>query len=143
MFQAARTRFFESGKPFRFVLAGGLNTVFGLSIYPIILLSLPYFKEHYLIALLIAQALSLCFAFVTYKFTVFRTKHGALREFGRFVPFYLISYAINFAVLPILVGVVGLDPVVAQVGFSLIMMVGSYFWHNNITFTSSGKTHGV
>ena len=137
--QAIHSRLTRGERPLRFILAGGINTIFGLSVYPLLLWLIPYFRREYLVALLIAQGLSLCFAFLVYKFTVFRTRNGALGEFGRFVPFYLFNYAINFAMLPILVRGAGIPPVIAQLLFSVALMIGSYFWHSHITFSSNGN----
>lgn len=136
--QSLRARLTRGQQPLRYVIAGAANTIFGLSIYPLLLFSVVWFREQYLVALLVAQALSLCFAFLTYKFGVFRTRKGAAGEFFRFIPFYLAIYVINFAFLPFLVGVVGITPVVAQLIFSFLAMVGSYFWHKNVTFSSNG-----
>jgi putative flippase GtrA len=128
----------RAGRPIRFALAGVLNTLFGLSIYPALLWTVPAFRRDYLLALVIAQAASLCFAFAVYKLTVFRTRRGAAREFARFLPFYLINYGVNILALPLLVRA-GLRPIVAQLIFSGAVMAGSYFWHSRITFSSSGQ----
>lgn len=121
-------------RPLRFLIAGGLNTAFGLAFYPLLLWSVPYFRTHYMIALGIAQAVCLCFAFTTYKLGVFRTRGNILREFAAFSGFYLFNYAANWAALPLLVEVGGMSPIVAQLGFTLVLVVGSWFWHNRVTF---------
>lgn len=121
-------------RPLRFLVAGAANTAFGLAIYPLLLWSSPILHRHYLIALGIAQAISLCFAFTTYKLGVFRTRGNILREFGTFSSFYLLNYAANWATLPLLVEVAGLPPVLAQLGFTAVLIVGSWFWHNHVTF---------
>ncbi len=126
-----------AGRPVRFLVAGGINTLFGLSFYPALLWSVPWFRLHYLVALGIAQAVCLVFAFCTYKFGVFRTRGGYLREFGTFSSFYLFNYAANWAVLPLLVEVGGIDPIVAQLGFNLVLIAGSWFWHSRVTFRSA------
>jgi hypothetical protein len=36
--------------------------------------------------------------------------------------------------LPLLVEVGKIPPIYAQFGFALCVIVGSYFWHSNITF---------
>lgn len=122
------------GRPLRYLVAAGLNTAFGLAIFPVLLWISPYLRVHYLIALGIAQAVSLCFAFLTYKFGVFRTRGGYAREFTAFASFYLINYAANWAALPALVELGGWDPVIAQLFFSLLVIAGSYVWHSRITF---------
>jgi putative flippase GtrA len=125
-------------RPARFLLAGAANTAFGLAIYPLLLWSVPGFHTHYLIALGVAQAISLCFAFATYKIGVFRTRGNLAREFGKFSSFYLFNYAANWAALPFLVELGGIPPIVAQLGFTAVLIVGSWFWHSRITFRSAG-----
>lgn len=124
----------EAGRPLRYMFAAGVNTAFGLAIYPALLWTSPYLHRHYMVGLLIAQAVSLAFAYVNYKFGVFRTRGRYAREFTAFVSFYIANYAANWAALPLLVEVVRLSPIVAQLLFSVIVMVGSYFWHSRVTF---------
>ena len=107
-------------------------------VMPQLLWAVPLFNTHYLVALGIAQAVCLCFAFSTYKFGVFRTQGNVAREFGFFSGFYLINYAANWALLPLLVEVGHVHPAVAQVGFNIVVIVGSYFWHSRITFRPAG-----
>ena len=121
-------------RPLRFLIAGGINTAFGLSFYPLLLWSVPALRSHYMIGLAVAQAVCLCFAFTTYKLWVFRTQGPLLREFATFASYYLFNYAINWGALPLLVEAGGLSPVVAQFGFSLLLIAGSWFWHSRVTF---------
>lgn len=130
---------FLAGRPFRFLVAGGINTLFGLAIYPLLVLSVPWLGRHYMVALLIAQAVSLVFAFTTYKVGVFRTRGNIVREFGAFSTYYLFNYAANWAALPLLVEAARLPPVTAQLGFNFILIVGSWFWHRRITFRERGR----
>jgi len=130
----------RNGRPLRFAAAGVVNTLFGLSIYPLLLSLSPTLHRHYLIGLAIAQATSLCFAFGTYKWAVFRTHANVFREFGKFCSFYVINYAANWLALPLLVEGAGVPPVVGQFGFSLVVMIGSYFWHSRLTFRPTGKS---
>lgn len=117
-------------------MAGGLNTLVGTSAYPLLLWASPWFRVHYLLALLVVQVFCLCFAFLTYKFGVFRTQNNIFHEFWRFSSFYLVHYAANWVALPLLVEVGHVQPVIAQVGFGLFVIVGSYFWHSQISFKS-------
>jgi len=126
-------------RPLRFLVAGAANTAFGLSIYPLLLWSSDTLQRHYMLALLIAQAVSLCFAFTTYKLGVFRTRGNLLREFASFCSFYLFNYAANWAALPLLVEIAGLPPVIAQLGFTAVLIMGSWFWHNHVTFRSGAR----
>lgn len=126
-------------RPLRYLIAAGLNTGFGLAIFPLLIWSSAWLAEHYMVALLIAQALSLVFAFTTYRLGVFRAEGDIARQFGLFSGFYLFNYAANWAALPFLVEVVGIHPIVAQLGFAVVLMIGSYFWHSRVTFRSSGS----
>jgi putative flippase GtrA len=126
-------------RPIRFLIAGGANTAFGLAIYPALLWTVPWLERHYLVALLIAQAVSLCFAFATYKLGVFRTKGNVLREFATFCSFYLANYAANWVALPLLVEVAHVPPIIAQLGFTIILVIGSYFWHSRVTFRATRR----
>ncbi len=129
-----RALLLRNGRPLRFAMAGVINTIFGLAIYPALLWSSGALRGHYMIALGIAQVTSLLFAFAIYKLGVFRTRANVMREFGTFVPFYLINYAANWIALPLLVEWASIPPIVAQLSFSLILMIGSYFWHSRLTF---------
>ena len=124
-------------RPLRFLIAGGLNTVMGLAFYPLLLLTVPLFRTHYLAALAIAQVVCLVFAFTTYKIGVFRTRGNIVAEFARFASFYLVNYAANWLALPLLVEKAGWSPIIVQFGFTSIVIVGSYFWHSRVTFVPS------
>jgi putative flippase GtrA len=126
-------------RPLRFLMAGAANTAFGLAIYPALLWSVPAFRTHYLLALGIAQAVSLCFAFTTYKLGVFRTRGNILREFATFASFYLFNYAANWVALPALVELAQVPPVIAQLSFTVALIAGSWFWHSRVTFRAAAE----
>lgn len=121
-------------RPLRFLVAGAANTAFGLAIYPLLLWSVPGFATRYMVALGAAQALSLCFAFTTYKLGVFRTRGNIAREFGAFASFYLFNYTANWAALPLLVELGAIPPVIAQLAFSAVLIATSWVWHSRVTF---------
>ena len=121
-------------RPLRSLIAGGLNTLVGLTAYPILLWSSSWFYEHYLVALLVVQVFCLCFAFTTYKVGVFRTRGNIVSEFVRFSSYYMGTYAVNWAVLPALVEIAKIDPIIAQYIYAFIVLVGSYFWHSSVSF---------
>jgi putative flippase GtrA len=128
-----------ASRPLRFALAGALNTAFGVALYPLLMWTVPGLARHYLAALLLAQAIGLCFGFATHKLGVFRTgAQGAWREFGAFATFYLANYAANWAVLPLLVEAAHIPPVMAQTAFTAVLIAGSWFWHSHVTFRTRG-----
>lgn len=134
----SRAMAMKGERPLRFALAGAANTAFGLSFYPALLWAVPLLRTHYLVALGIAQAVCLCFAYATYKLGVFRTRGNFLREFSTFSSFYLFNYAANWAALPMLVEWGRVPPAIAQLGFNAVVIVGSYFWHSRVTFRTAG-----
>lgn len=129
-------------RPVRFLLAGAVNTAIGLAFYPALLWSVPWLRTHYMIALGIAQVVCLCLAYAIYKLGVFRTRGDIVREFLTFSSFYLFNYAANWAMLPALVEIGGVPPVLAQLGFNALVIVGSYFWHSHVTFRASSRSPG-
>lgn len=133
---AASSLVARGGKPLRFLIVGGLNTAFGLTIYPVLLWFVPSLRIHYMVALLVAQAVATLFAFTTYKLVVFQTQGKSGRELVRFLVFYLANYAVNWAALPLLVEVAHIPPIVAQMGFTFALAVLGWFWHNRVTFSS-------
>ena len=137
-----RARVVLSSRAVRFVLAGTVNTAFGLAIYPLLLWSAPALRIHYLAALGMAQVASTLFAYSSYKLLVFRTRAGVVREAGLFGTFYVAASTANWLALPVLVEVAHLPPIVAQLGFSLTLMVSSYFWHSRITFRPASVSDG-
>jgi putative flippase GtrA len=131
---AEKVREASGRRPFRYLVAAGLNTAFGLAVYPALLWAFPWLRVHYLVALLIAQGSSLCFAYATYKLGVFQTQGRYAREITAFLSFYGVNYAANWVALPALVELAHIAPIIAQLMFSAAIMVSSYFWHSKVTF---------
>lgn len=129
-----RVRDASSRRPFRYLVAAGFNTAFGLAIYPLLLWGFPWLRVHYMIGLFIAQALSLAFAYSSYKLAVFKTRGGYARELPAFLSFYGVNYAANWLALPALVEFAHIPPIIAQLMFSAVIMITSYFWHSKVTF---------
>jgi putative flippase GtrA len=120
----------------RFVLAGALNTAFGLAAYPVLFYLLMPFRLHYMVVLAITQVTCVIFSYLTNKFLVFRTVGNYLRESGKFALFHLSYFLINLIVLPLLVEGGGMSPVWGQTLFAVAVIITSYFWHSSITFAA-------
>lgn len=118
----------------RFILAGVLNTILGVGLYPVLLWSFDFFREHYMVALGVNQIVCLIFAFGVQKFAVFQTQGNVLVEFPKFASFYLLIHVVNWATLPLLVEAGKFDPAIVQLAFTLVVVIGSYLWHRRITF---------
>jgi putative flippase GtrA len=122
----------------RFLISGGINVVAGLAVFPALVWLSPFLEANYILALCVAQVICVMFAYLNYKTLVFRTRGNYLSEFAKFSSFYVSSFGINLVALPFLVEVIGLPLVPAQIGFMLVMTVGSYFWHARVTFRNNG-----
>ena len=131
---STRMRDASGRRPFRYLVAAGLNTAFGLAIYPALLWTIPWLRVHYMIGLLIAQGVSLAFAYSSYKLGVFQTRGSYARELTAFLSFYGVNYVANWFALPALVEFAHLSPIIAQLMFSVVIMITSYFWHSKVTF---------
>ena len=119
----------------RFLLAGALNTVIGLGTFPALYYLLESRQLHYLVILTISQVLCICFAYLTNKFLVFKTRGNYVNEFSKFITFHLSYFAVNLIVLPLMVSGLDFNPVIAQSLFAIMVIVSSYFWHSRITFS--------
>lgn len=124
----------EGERPLRYLLAGAINTAFGLSFFPVLLWLSPWFSRHYMAGLVLSQLVCTVFAFSTYKIGVFRTRANILREFVRFSSYSYTVFGANLIALPLLVQGLGLHPIPAQFGFAMVTLIGSYFWHRSVTF---------
>jgi putative flippase GtrA len=123
----------------RFAFVGAINTIVGLSAFPLFFLFLENSGVHYLSVLVLSQVCCVVFAFCMNKLFVFRSTDGGVAEFFRFSSFYAIHAAANFVLLPLLVEVFRAPPVVAQTGLAFGLIVTSFFWHRFISFRNSTK----
>jgi putative flippase GtrA len=121
----------------RFLLVGALNTVVGLTVFPALYFLVIPLQIHYLLILVISQIMCVSFSFMTSKFLVFRTSGNYLRESAKFITFHLTLFLLNLAALPVLIEFAGIHPIWAQMLFTVLVIVSSYFWHSYITFSSS------
>ena len=121
-------------KKLRFLIAGGVNTLVGLSVYPLLYLLLEPLGWGYIQVLLLAQVICITFSFISNKYFVFKTKGNFHKEYAKFFLFYALYLALNLLCLPLLVEKVGISPIISQTLFSVAIIVSSYFWHNFFTF---------
>lgn len=80
-----------------FLLIGGLNTVFGYSIYAFFI----YINVNYRSAILISTILGVIFNFFTYRF-FYSHKHLSLYLFAKFLISYSLVYFVNLKLLEFL-----------------------------------------
>lgn len=121
-------------KKLRFLIAGGVNTIVGLSVYPLLYILLKPIGLGYMEVLFLAQVICITFSFLSNKYFVFKTKGNIKKEYVKFFMFYGFYLALNVICLPFMVEVINLTPIISQTLFSIAIIVTSYFWHNFITF---------
>jgi putative flippase GtrA len=126
----------------RFLVVGGLNTCFGLLIFPLLMWLMTPWHVPYMAPLVISHPIAIVFSFLTTKFITFRSKGRYLSEFSKFGTFYVLNFILNIAALPALVEFAGMHPIPAQLMFASLVIVTSYFWHSRITFPSRELPNG-
>jgi putative flippase GtrA len=129
----------------RYLLVGACNTVFGYGCYACFTVLLrPHVAYEYVLASLLASFLSITFAFLGYKWFVFKTEGNYLKEWLRSLGVYAGSMALSAATLPFVVAVVrrtGRDrsaPYIAGAIVLAISILFNFFGHRHISF-GAGK----
>lgn len=126
----------------RYLVVGAVNTLFGYGCFAVLNFVLtdnvPY---AYMVANAGANVISITFSFLGYKWFVFRTKGNYLREYLRTYVVYGTSALIGFALLPVLVALVGmflkdekLVPYVAQAFVIPLVVLTSFIGHKKFSF---------
>ncbi len=118
-----------------FLIVGAVNTVFGFLCFAGFLFILGH--QLYLVALVCAHVVSVLFAFVLYRFLVFRVRGHVLSDLWRFETVYLSALAVNFALLPLLVEFADLPVLLAQAMIVFITSVMSWVGHKRYSFRRS------
>jgi putative flippase GtrA len=125
-----------------FLIVGAINTVVGYLCFAGILTILG--QRRYLAALACAHVVGVLFAFVLYRFVVFRVRGHLLADLWRFETVYLSALAVNFVLLPVLVELAHLPVLLAQALIVFVTSVMSWVGHKNYSFrrtSSSGDLH--
>ncbi len=121
-----------------FLIVGAVNTVFGFLCFAGFLLLLG--PTLYLVALVCAHVISVLFAFVLYRFLVFRVRGHVMADLWRFETVYLSALAVNFALLPVLVEIADLPVLLAQALIVFITSVMSWVGHKRYSFRRSAPS---
>lgn len=121
----ARERFWELA---RFYQAAIVNTVFGLSVYAL----LVWFGLGIYAAQAIAHVLGMAFNYFTYSRHVF---HGAGPAKARFVASYAGYYVLNLAVLALISQFIA-SPYLAGSVATVIVSIANYFALKHLVFRS-------
>lgn len=117
----------------RFVVVGAFNTGVGLLSFPLLFLALRG-RLPYLALVVVAFALTVTTAFFTHRWIVFRARGPKLPQYLRFVAGQLGLLAFSLAGMALLVGHLGVPPLVAQPALSLSVVALSFAWNLRVTF---------
>lgn len=120
-----------------FLIVGGVNTVSGFLWFAAFHVTVGRLwgpPWGYLATLACAHVVAVLFAFVLYRFVVFRVRGHVLADLWRFETVYLSALAVNFVLLPLLVEIAHLPVLVAQALIMIITSVMSWVGHKNYSF---------
>ena len=120
----------------RYGVAGGTTQVIYLSTMSLAL----FMSAHYLLALLLAQAAAICFAFPVYRNLVFVAEGSMVRQLGTFLGVWWSGAAMSLLGVPALVEVADLPPLTAQLLVLVVVVTASYLGHRNVTFRRSSTS---
>lgn len=125
--QPARRLF---GDAARYLVAGGLITLFYLGVYALLL----WIGAHYFVAILCAQGLTIALAFPTYRRFVFAPGPSVLRDFLRFLSVWVGGAIAGLIGTPLLVELLSWNPFLGQVAAIVIVTTLNFVIHRFWTF---------
>lgn len=99
-----------------------------------------YLNLHYMVAILIAQVITISCAFPAYRNLVFQSKGTRWADFLRFLSVWASGAVAGLVATPFLVEVFGMNPLFAQVLAILVIAVCSYLGHRFFSFRHKDNT---
>lgn len=121
----------------RFGLIGLVNTAFGYGLFILLQLTLGQ-VTHYLVVLVVSNAVAVVQAYVLQRRLVFRFTGGWWAGLARFSTVYALAFAANLLLLPLFVEVIGVRVIPAQGVILAIQALGTYAAHRWFTFRRPG-----
>jgi putative flippase GtrA len=131
----------------RYLAVGACNTGFGYGCFIVFTMLLsPLMAYGYVLASLLANLLSITFAFLGYKWFVFKTEGNYLKEWVRCLGVYATSMVLSTAALPFAVAIVsrqiGRDHNTPYIAGAIVLMfsiIFSFFGHRRISFAPNPR----
>jgi putative flippase GtrA len=135
----------------RYLMVGGLNTLFGYGCFTAFNIALGGLGPHaYLLASLLSNLVAISAAFLAYKWFVFRTRGNYLREWLRCLAVYSTGIVVTLAGMPVVVTLLrrtslgGIRfggtplrahaPYIAAAVMALLVVGLSYLGHKHVSF---------
>lgn len=135
---SSRLRALLGSEGLRFVVVGGVNTLFGFGIFALLQSTLGT-VVHYLVVLVVAQVIAVLEAYVLQRYVVFQARGRWWRDLLRFSSVYAAAFAVNAVALPLLVEVLHMPVIPAQAVVTAAVALGTFVVHRNFTFRHSRK----
>ena len=118
------------GDAARYLMTGGLVTLFYLGVYALLL----WIGVQYFIAILCAQVVTIGIAFPTYRRFVFGPGVSVLRDFVRFLSVWVGGAIAGLIGTPLLVELLSWNPFLGQVAAIVIVTCLNFVIHRFWTF---------
>lgn len=119
----------------RYLVVAGTTS---LGYVGLVALGLKVFGWHYMVAILVAQVITIACAFPAYRTLVFESRGSVWGDFVRFLSVWASGAVAGVVATPFLVEVFGMDPLVAQVLAIIVVAVASYLGHRFFSFRNQG-----
>jgi putative flippase GtrA len=135
----------------RYLAVGACNTLFGYSCFALLTMLLtPVIAYGYVLASLLANLLSITFAFLGYKWFVFKTEGNYLKEWIRCLAVYFVGMVLSAAALPFAVAMVRRQgasassaPYIAGAIVLVFSIILSFFGHRRISFATDKQSSQI
>ena len=121
---------YKSYTSVRFLVAGIINTLFGLTLGILLLSILPF---HYTLTIFLSTVLSVCFNYFTSSRYVFK-KINSKKTITRYFLVYLLTYFINMIFINILIKQFSMSDILAFALCSPAIIVLTYLLQKNVVF---------
>lgn len=124
----------DEGRPIRFLLVGGWNTVFGIAVFTALWHLTRPIELHYAWVAVLSNLIAVTAAYVAYRLFVFQTTGPVLVEYARFWASYAFIIGAQFAGLALCVSILHVQPVLANILVVGVSVLISWILHNHFTF---------
>jgi putative flippase GtrA len=139
MIERLRARLAPHGEKLRFLVVGGWNAAFSYGMLWI-LDSLLHDRLHYSLILTLNWVIGVTQNLFTFKLLVFRTRGNWLKEYLRSYVVYAGSFALNLAIVAVIMELWRPRLVIAQLPALVVVVTISYFGHKYFTYRTTEES---
>ena len=113
-------------KRLRYLIVGGVNTVFGFSLFTGLYLLLQNIA-HYIFIFALTQSIAISFSHYTQRRFVWHSSETYINELGKFATVYITASGANVVLLIIAVEFLELSTLLSQYVIGFILILSTYF----------------